>query len=108
MELGETTEEGAIRETWEESRARIDIESLHGVYNLPQIDQVYFIYLARMRSADFELTPESTEIQLFDVADIPWDELAFAVMKKALEDYVERNPVKSTVFQDTIRFNKKN
>jgi len=92
MELGETTEEGAIRETWEETRAQVDIQHLHGVYNIPQIDQVYFIYLAQMRSPKFELTPESTQIELIDKVDIPWDKIAFPVIKQALTQYVEQGP----------------
>lgn len=96
MELGETTEQGAIRETWEESRAEVDIERLHGIYNIPHIDQVYFIYLARMRSAKFEITPESSEIELFRIKDIPWDSLAFRVMNKALEHYIEDTPAAFT------------
>lgn len=107
MELGETTEEGAIRETWEETRAKINVQGLHGIYNLPQIDQVYFIYLAEMQSPEFELTPESTDIKLFDVEDIPWDEMAFTVMKKALKHYIEKHPENQDTFHDVIRFNKK-
>ena len=92
MELGETTEEGAIRETWEETRAKVEIQHLHGIYNIPQIDQVYFIYLAQMQSPAYELTPESTQIELVRKEDIPWDDIAFAVIKKALQDYIEGSP----------------
>lgn len=89
MELGETTEEGALRETWEETRANVQIERLHGIYNIPQIDQVYFMYLAQMRSPDFQTTPESTEIKLMHPDEIPWEDLAFKVIKKTLRQYVE-------------------
>lgn len=92
MEQGETTEEGAIRETWEETRAEVEIEHLHGIYNMPQINQVYFIYKAAMKSSTFETTPESTEIKLVEPKDIPWNSLAFTVMKKTLEQYVQNVP----------------
>lgn len=96
MELGETTEQGAIRETWEESRAEVDIERLHGIYNIPHIDQVYFIYLAKMRSPHFEVTPESSKIELLGIEDIPWDNLAFRVMNEALQHYIEDKPAAFT------------
>lgn len=92
MELGETTEQGAIRETFEETRAEVEIEHLHGIYNIPQIDQVYFLYRAKMTSAKFEITPESTEIKLVSPQQIPWDELAFEVMKTALKQYADNEP----------------
>ena len=89
MELDETTEQGAIRETWEETKAKVEIQRLHGVYNIPQINQVYFIYLAEMLSDQFEITPESTEIRLVDPKDIPWENMAFKVMVRALRNYLK-------------------
>lgn len=107
MELDETTEQGAIRETWEETRARVEIEHLHGIYNIPQINQVYFVYKANMLSADFEITTESTEIKLVHPNDIPWDDLAFHVMKKALEQYIsDEQPNSAGFYNDEIRFSK--
>lgn len=88
MELSETTEQGAIRETWEEAKAKVEITHLHGVYNIPRINQVYFFYLAKMLTPDFETTVESTEIKLYDKKDIPWNHLAFKVVDLALKQYV--------------------
>ena len=105
MELGETTEEGAVRETWEETRAQVDIKHLHGVYNIPEISQVYMIYLAQMRSPDFEVTPESTEIKLCLPNEIPWSDIAFWVMKMALEQYLgDDQPDYKQVFHRDLRF----
>ena len=107
MELGETTEQGAVRETWEETRAQVEIANLHGIYNIPQINQVYFIYKARMLSPDFELTLESTEIKLLGPNEIPWDEIAFTVMKKALQQYVNQEvPGNTGFYSEVIRFGK--
>ncbi len=96
LELGETTEQGAIRETREETRAEVDIQRLHGVYNIPHIDQVYFIYLAKMRSPYFEVTPESSQIELVKADEIPWDDLAFKVMNETLKNYLEDTPATYT------------
>lgn len=88
MEINETTEQGAIRETWEEARAKVEIVKLHGVYNIPRINQVYFFYLAKMLSPDFETTFESTEIKFCTKDEIPWDDLAFKVVDLALRQYI--------------------
>ncbi len=104
MELGETTEQGAIRETWEETRARVDIDHLHGIYNIPHINQVYLIYRARMKTADFETTPESTQVELVDPAEIPWEQLAFRVMNRVLKEHTRGIPADHTagLFHGTI------
>ncbi len=77
MELGETTEQGAAREVWEEARARVRIDALLAIYNIPQISQVHMIYRAEMTGSDFGAGPESLEVQLFQWDEIPWDELAY-------------------------------
>lgn len=108
MELAETTEQGAARETFEETRAVVDIAALHGVYNIPFVNQVYLVYLADMRSPDFEITPESTEIKLLNPKDIPWDDLAFKAIAKSLRQYVDDLEYgQNRVYQETITFNKK-
>ena len=73
MELNETTAEGAKREAWEEARARIEIDCLLAVYEIPRISQVQLIYRARLRSPDVEPGPESLEVGLFRWDEIPWD-----------------------------------
>ncbi len=89
MELGESAEEGARREAWEEARAVILIEGLLAVYSLPRIDQVQLLYRARLTVPEVAAGPESLEVRLIDWQDIPWDELAFRtvgwVLRRALE-----------------------
>ena len=52
LELEETTEAGAVREAWEEARARISIDRLLAVYNVPRLSQVQTIYQAILSSPD--------------------------------------------------------
>ncbi|MBX2807906.1 MAG: NUDIX hydrolase [Cellvibrionaceae bacterium] len=87
MENGESTEQGALRESWEEAQATCIIDQLYGVYNLPHINQVYFIYKATLADNDFKPGDESLEVKLFSEADLPWENLAFSVMKIALNHY---------------------
>jgi ADP-ribose pyrophosphatase YjhB (NUDIX family) len=87
MELNETSLEGAAREAWEEARARIEIQRLMAVYNIPRLSQVQLIYRARLISSDVAAGPVSLEVALFDWADIPWDDIAFPSVRWALGHY---------------------
>ena len=53
MELGETTEEGALRETDEEAGARIDLQGLFTLLNVVRVGQVHLFYRASLRDTDF-------------------------------------------------------
>ena len=56
MENAETAEEGAIRETVEEAKANIKITNLQSVYSIPQINQVYLVFLAELLDLNFFLS----------------------------------------------------
>jgi ADP-ribose pyrophosphatase YjhB (NUDIX family) len=90
MELNETTAEGAMREAWEEARARIEIDCLLAVYEIPRISQVQLIYRARLRFPEVEAGPESLEVGLFRWDEIPWDTIAFPTVRWALNEYDSR------------------
>jgi ADP-ribose pyrophosphatase YjhB (NUDIX family) len=82
LELGETAEEGALREAWEEARARIEIEGLIAVYSVPRIGQVQLLYRARLIEPEaVEAGPESLEVRLVGWDEVPWDELAFPTVR---------------------------
>ena len=87
MELGETTAEGALRETVEEAGARIELEGLYSLINVVRVGQVHLFYRARMLDLDFTPGPESIEARLFAEADVPWAEIAFRTTKATLEFY---------------------
>jgi ADP-ribose pyrophosphatase YjhB (NUDIX family) len=87
MEIGESTTEGAIRETQEEACARIEVEGLYALFNLPQISQVHMLYRARLLDLTFAPGEESLETRLFREEDIPWDELAFRSVTLCLRHY---------------------
>jgi ADP-ribose pyrophosphatase YjhB (NUDIX family) len=87
LELNESTSAGAIREAWEEAQARIVIDGLLAVYDIPRISQVQIIYRAHLDAPDFAAGPESLEVRLFAWDEIPWDELAFPSVRWALDHY---------------------
>ena len=87
MEEGETLVEGAARETLEEAGARITIEQLYASYSLPEISQVYVLFLAKLDDLDYAAGIESLEVKLFHEHEIPWDELAFVTIDEALKRY---------------------
>lgn len=87
MENSETTLQGAMRETWEEANARVEVQSLYSLYNLPHINQVYLMFRAKLLNLDFGPGPESLEVALFREQDIPWDSLAFRTIDATLKAY---------------------
>ncbi|MEM8551140.1 MAG: NUDIX hydrolase [Pseudomonadota bacterium] len=84
MEHGETPEEGARREAFEEAAAKIEIVSLLAVYTIKRIGQVQLIYRARLEGPSFAPGPESQAVALFARPDIPHEELAFPSVSWAL------------------------
>lgn len=91
MENGESTLEGARRETYEESGAnfRASEASLYRLFDIPYINQVYLFYLAELDTPDFSAGIESLEVQFFTEDEIPWSELAFPVIHDTLKEYFE-------------------
>ncbi len=89
MENQETTTEAAMRETWEEAEARVNIDGLYAVLNVPQIDQVHMFFRATIIDGMFGVGVESLETRLFSEQEIPWSELAFPTIKKTLQLFFE-------------------
>ena len=89
LEVNESTMDGAAREALEEAGARIAIDGLLAVYDIPRISQVQMIYRARLAAPGFEPGPESLEVQLFAWEEIPWDDLAFPSVRWSLQHFRE-------------------
>ncbi|WP_207480335.1 NUDIX hydrolase [Arenibaculum pallidiluteum] len=90
MEMNETSAGGAAREAWEEARARIEIDCLLAVYDLPWIGQVQMIFRARLLAPDVSAGPESLEVGLFPWDEIPRAEIAFPTVGWALDAWRAR------------------
>jgi ADP-ribose pyrophosphatase YjhB (NUDIX family) len=89
MENGETTFQGALRETLEEANARVEIGSLYALYNIPHINQVYILFRARLLDMDVSPGAETLEVRFFSENEIPWDKIAFASVRNTLKHYYE-------------------
>ena len=89
MENGESAAEGAAREAMEEANAKVEIEDLYTVYSIPHISQVYMMFRARLLDPDVSPGVESLEVKLVTEAEIPWDHLAFAMVRRTLTHFLE-------------------
>lgn len=89
MENGETTAEGAMRETLEEANAKVEILGLYALFNIPHINQVYMLFRARLLDLDFSAGAETLETKLFEEEQIPWDQIAFITVRRTLRHYFD-------------------
>jgi ADP-ribose pyrophosphatase YjhB (NUDIX family) len=87
LELGESTSEGALRETDEEAGARIELQGLYTVLNVVRVGQVHLYYRARMLDTRLAPGPETIEARLFREDEVPWDQLAFRTVRQTLEHF---------------------
>ena len=89
LENGETTADGASRETMEEANAKVDGLELYTVFSLPHISQIYIFFLAELKKPEFSSGEESLDVKLFSESQIPWDSLSFPVVTQTLEFFFE-------------------
>ncbi|WP_367847172.1 NUDIX hydrolase [Rhodoferax sp. WC2427] len=87
MELGESTAEGAARETVEEAGAQFEMQELFSVMSVIHVGQVHLYYRAELLSDVFDPGFETIEARLFTEAEIPWDEIAFRTVSQTLKHY---------------------
>jgi ADP-ribose pyrophosphatase YjhB (NUDIX family) len=87
MEMGETTAQGAARETDEEAGAKFEMQGLFSLVNVARVGQVHLFYRAQLTSDQFQPGIETQEALLFSEADIPWEDLAFRTVKETLERF---------------------
>jgi ADP-ribose pyrophosphatase YjhB (NUDIX family) len=89
MELGESTEAGALRETDEEAGAKIELQGLFTVLNVVRVGQLHLFYRARMLEPTLNPGPETIEARLFREHEVPWDEIAFRTVRQTLVHFFD-------------------
>jgi len=90
MDIGESSEEAAARETREEACLEVANLQLLGVYTRVEPGVVVIVYEAEALGPG-EAGVESLEIRWFHAHEIPWDEIAFDSTEAALRDWVAKS-----------------
>ncbi len=86
MELGESTAQGAARETLEEACAEVEIGHLFASVDVVDAGQLHLFFTARLLG-DYAAGAESLEVAMYAEEDIPWDDIAFHSGRYALKKY---------------------
>jgi ADP-ribose pyrophosphatase YjhB (NUDIX family) len=89
VDLGESVQEAAVRETREETLLQVRVDSLLNVYSYANAGIVVVVYCSTVVGGTAGRTPESQEVRAFRLGDIPWETLAFPSTREALADYVK-------------------
>jgi ADP-ribose pyrophosphatase YjhB (NUDIX family) len=87
MEIGETTGDGAMRETLEEAGARVELGPLFTMIDVPHVQQVHIFFRADLVDTAFAAGSESLEVRLFGEDEIPWSEIAFRTVAATLRHF---------------------
>ena len=87
MELGESTAQGAARETDEEAGATYEMGELFSIMSVLRVGQVHMFYRAQLLNDRFDPGHETIEAKLFTEDEIPWDEIAFRTVGETLRHF---------------------
>lgn len=87
LELGESTVDGAARETREEACAEVLEPELFAMLDVTHIGQVHIFYRARLAGDRFAAGAESEYVTLLREDEIDWPQLAFPTIYRTLERY---------------------
>ena len=87
MENHESAVTAAARETLEEANAVVEHLQLYTLYSLPHISQVYLIFRGQLKDGQASPGIESLEVQLYSEEEVPWENIAFQVVKETLHQY---------------------
>ena len=88
MEIGETLQEAAARETLEEAHGEVSGLELLALYNLPMFSEVYALFSAQLSGPKVWAGEESSCAELVEPKDIDWPSLAFPMVREALRHWM--------------------
>lgn len=89
MECGETVEQAAIREVWEETGAKVEIIAPYSLFSVPQIDEVYIMFRAKIIAFEGVPGPETLAVKMLSAEEIPWDNIFYPAIKDILQRYIQ-------------------
>lgn len=91
MENGESAVTAALREAREEANAVVENPMLYGLYSLIHVSQVYLMFRGQLTDGAASPGEESLEVRLFAEDEVPWDELAFTVVRETVCQYLSES-----------------
>ena len=91
LEVDETVNQAAIRETWEETGLLVEPGDIIGLYTRLEAAVVTIAFEARIVGGRAAPTLEATEIRAYPPEAIPWPEIAFRTTTWALRDWIDRH-----------------
>lgn len=103
LEIDETAQEGAVRETLEETGLLVEPTSIVGVYSRPRAAVAVICWEARVVGGEPRTSPESLEIRAFSRDAIPWPHIAFQTTAWAVRDWLGRSSAREGSAPETDR-----
>jgi len=93
LEVDETVNQAAIRETWEETGLVVEPGEIVGLYSRLEAAVVVIVFEARVIGGTAQTTPEALEVQAFPPGEIPWSGIELVTSRWAVRDWVRmRHP----------------
>ena len=90
LEVDETVNQAAIRETFEETGLIVEPGEIVGLYTRLEASVVTIAFEARIVGGTPAPTVEATEVRAYAPEDIPWPSIAFTTTRWALFDWLAR------------------
>ncbi|HLY11876.1 MAG TPA: NUDIX hydrolase [Planctomycetota bacterium] len=93
MEIDETTEQAALRETKEETGLDVRLDGHLGTYSYP--DNFYggaivvVVYRATILGGTLKADDDCSDAKMVTPGDVPWDQLAFKSSISAIQDWLK-------------------
>lgn len=103
LEIDETAQEGAVRETLEETGLIVEPTSIVGVYSRPKAAVAVICWEARVVGGEPRTSVESLEVRAFKRDAIPWPHIAFQTTAWAVRDWLGRSADGRTEDEDRAR-----
>ncbi len=93
LEVDETINQAAIRETFEETGLIVEPGEIVGLYSRLEAAVVAIVFEARIVGGTARTSPEALEVRAFAPAAIPWSGIELTTSRWALRDWIRsRHP----------------
>ena len=87
LENGESLQEGALREAYEEANIKAASCEMLSTIEVVASNQVHVFFQVQLDQPEFSPGVESLEVRLFTADQIPWDSIAFESVEWILNNH---------------------